>query len=159
MFVDGRGVSFCHCFSIQKQFLNFLIINWLPQGQLSLFPGYWVNDACRSPLHSPRFRVCSEASRADSNEFWCDDYSVGSGYCPVYPPQNIEVVLANESKLKLPSRTDHCMAMARLANQSHMWLDDGLVASNFKPCRVIIEEFHPISGEICGTTMYYGASF
>ncbi|CAJ1375323.1 unnamed protein product [Effrenium voratum] len=74
---------------------------------------FHLDDACRSTSNSPQFSVCVKAG-------WCDDYSAGSGYCPVYPAENVDVRLQNGSTQMVLARSDHCMALG--GNGSHMFL-------------------------------------
>ncbi|CAJ1349537.1 unnamed protein product, partial [Effrenium voratum] len=74
---------------------------------------FHLDDVCRSTSNSPQFSVCVKAG-------WCDDYSAGSGYCPVYPAENVDVSLQNGSTQMVLARSDHCMALG--GNGSHMFL-------------------------------------
>ena len=72
-------------------------------------------DPCFSPSNAPRQRVCTMGLKG-----WCDNYSVGSGYCLVFPSDNPE---RNLSKLAPGARTDHCSSLLQPANESdHMFL-------------------------------------
>ncbi|CAJ1342414.1 unnamed protein product [Effrenium voratum] len=68
-------------------------------------------DQCRSTDNSPRLHVCADSA--------CDEYSVGSGYCPVYAPLNVYCQHRNGSQAVAFTRAINCQASA--GNASHLF--------------------------------------
>ncbi|CAE7521874.1 unnamed protein product [Symbiodinium natans] len=70
-------------------------------------------DKCKDTSNSPSLRVCWTG--------WCDDYSVGSGYCPVYPldGESAFFELGNGSSSPVLAVTSHCSA--KRANSSQLF--------------------------------------
>eukprot|EP00439_Symbiodinium_sp_Y106_P063395 s3114_g9.t2 len=69
-------------------------------------------DTCKDTGNSPQVRICGD--------HWCDEYSVGSGYCQVYPPDGAFFEIGSGSSAPLIVVTSHCAA--KRANSSQLFL-------------------------------------